>query len=290
MSVIGVVGVGQMGRPVCTRLVQAGFRVVAADREMARQEAVEAAGAVWERSARTVAQAVDVLVTVLPGSPEVEEVMGELLPELKRDTTWVDLSSTAPKVNARLRSTADRIECVDAPMGGGPEEARTGTLELFVGGTSESVVQLRELFEAIGRVHHVGGPGAGVIVKHLVNLLWFGQAVATSEALLLARRTGLDLEAVRNALMESAADSRFIRQDLPSLLDGDYLNNFGLDRCYEELEAITELAGDLDLPFELSSVVRDLHERALKQFGPRRGELLAVAQLESQAGAALRRT
>src|SRR5579884_768120 len=278
-----------MGLPVCARLVEAGFEVVATDREATRRDEVGAIGAAWKASADELSRSVEILITVLPGSPEVQEVMGRLLPVMEPGSTWIDLSSTAPKANLRLRSVGDGVECLDAPMGGGPDEARAGRLELFVGGAPESVVRHGGLLGALGRVHHVGGPGAGVIVKHLVNLLWFGQAVATSEALLLARRSGLDLEAVRLALIDSAADSRFLRRDLPALLEGDYLTDFGLDRCCEELEAITELAGDLELPHELSSVVRDLHAQALEQFGPREGEPLAVARLESRAGMALRR-
>lgn len=279
-----------MGLPVCARLVEAGFRVIATDRDAGRRDAVEALGASWEESIAAVTRRAEVLITILPGSAEAQEAMGDLLPAMSRESTWIDLTSTAPKVNARLRSNADGLECLDAPTGGGPHEARAGTLELFVGATPDSLARHAGLLEALGRVHHVGGPGAGVIVKHLVNLLWFGQAVATSEALLLARRAGLDLETVRRALLDSAADSRFVRRDLPALLDGDYLTDFPLARCYEELEAIAELAADLELPFELSSVVRDLHGQALERFGDRDGELLAVAQLESRAGTTLRGT
>jgi 3-hydroxyisobutyrate dehydrogenase len=286
MSVIGVLGVGRMGLPVCQRLVDAGFDVVASDRDVARRSQVEAVGATWKDS---IAGAAPVLITVLPGSPEVQDAVGTLLPVLEPGSTWIDLGSTSPQVNAELRALAPEVECLDAPMGGGPDEARAGRLELFIGGTSESIATHRRLLQTLGRVHHVGGPGAGAVVKHLVNLLWFGQALASTEALLLAGRAGLDLETVRLALIDSAADSRFIRRDLPSLLDGDYLTHFGLDRCCEELDAITGLASALDVPFELSSVVRDLHAQALELFGPRDGELLAAAMLESRAGMSLRR-
>jgi 3-hydroxyisobutyrate dehydrogenase len=189
----------------------------------------------------------------------------------------------------REAALARGIQCLDAPMGGGPAAAAEGSLELFVGGPPETVERCLELLGALGHSRHVGGPGAGYTVKLLANLLWFGQALATGEALLLAQRAGLNLEAVRDALGRSAAAGQFLRRDVDALLDGDYLTTFGLDRCVEELEAIVALAGELDVPFEVSALVRDLHARALERFGPVEGELLGVALLEEQAGTALRR-
>ncbi len=289
MQTIGVIGAGRMGLPVCERLVRAGFTVVASDRDPERRAVVEAVGAGWADTSRSAADASEVLVTVLPGSPELQAVMSTLLPVTPPGRSWIDLTSTSPQIGAKLRALASHLDCLDAPMGGGPDAARAGTLELFVGGDLEAVERHRDVLRALGTVHHLGGPGAGHVVKLLVNLLWFGQALATAEALLLARRVELDLDAVRDALASSAADSRFIRRDLSALLDGDYMTDFGLDRCCEELDAVAELAHGLEVPFELSALVRDMYARALERYGPRRGELLAVAMLEESAGFTLGR-
>jgi 3-hydroxyisobutyrate dehydrogenase len=277
-----------MGLPICARLMRAGFEVVASDREPERQASVDAIGARWEEP-HAAAEACEVLITVLPGSSELKALVSTLLPVMPRGSSWIDLTSTSPQIGSELRTLSAHLECLDAPMGGGPDAARAGMLELFVGGAPATVERHRGILETLGTVHHVGGPGAGYLVKLLVNLLWFGQAVATAEALLLVRKLELDLTTVREALASSAADSRFIRRDLGALLDGDYLTDFGLERCCEELDAITELARDLDIPFELSTVVRDLHARALARYGPRDGELLAVAMLEENAGLTLGR-
>jgi 3-hydroxyisobutyrate dehydrogenase len=138
------------------------------------------------------------------------------------------------------------------------------------------------------RIIHVGGNGAGYTVKLLVNLLWFGQAVATGEALLLARRAGIGLDVLRRTLADSAASTAFIRDDLGALLDGDYLTSFGLDRCCEELTAIADLARELNVPAELTQTVEHMYQRALQRFGPVDGELMAVAMLEEEAGLRLR--
>jgi 3-hydroxyisobutyrate dehydrogenase len=277
-----------MGLGVCGRLARAGFRVLATDADLTRRGDVEEVGAVWVESARDAADSAAVLLTVLPGTPELGELMTTLLPAMHPGSSWIDLTSSSPKVGAELRALARGVECLDAPMGGDPAAARAGTLELFVGGAPEAVERHRQLLEALGRIHHVGGPGSGYLVKLLVNLLWFEHAVATAEALLLARRAGLNIPSVRDALTDSAADSRFIRHDLGRLLEGDYLTSFGLDRCCEELDAVTELADDLEVPFELSRVVQDVYARALERYGARDGELLAVALLEEMTGITLR--
>jgi hypothetical protein len=111
---------------------------------------------------------------------------------------------------------------------------------------------------------------------------------ATVEALLLARRAGLDLDVLRQALTDSAASSAFIRDSLGALLAGDYLTGFGLDRCCEELTTVTALGREHDVPFGLSALVERIHQRALTRYGPADGELHAVALLEEQAGIQLR--
>ncbi|MDQ6817341.1 MAG: NAD-binding protein, partial [Actinomycetota bacterium] len=148
----------------------------------------------------------------------------------------------------------------------------------------------RRLLEILGSIEYMGDHCAGYTTKLLVNLLWFGQAVASGEAFLLARRSGIDLEVLRGALGRSAAATEFIRRDFDALLDGDYLESFGLERCCEELDAVVASAEELGVPFELSARVAQTYRRALERFGPVDGELLAVALLEEHAGVRLRRT
>ena len=289
---IGVVGVGRMGLPVCATLVRAGIRVVASDRLPEREPDALAVGAGWDGDTARLASRADVLITVLPGSSELGEAMSVALPALAPGATWIDLTSAAPPTARELvaRAHARGIECLDAPVGGGVEAARHGSLQLFVGGRADVVARHRALLDALGRVEHVGDHGAGYTTKLLVNLLWFGQAVAVGEALLLARRAGIDLDVLRSALGASAAASVFVNRDLDTLLDGGYLESFGLDRCYEELEAIIALADELAVPFEVSTAVERSYRAALERYGAVDGELLAVALLEERAGVRLRRS
>jgi 3-hydroxyisobutyrate dehydrogenase len=288
---IGVIGVGRMGAGVCARLVEAGFSVLASDRDAGRAAAARSAGAGWSDSPPEVAARADVLITVLPGTAELLQAMSRLGPALRPGSCWVDMTSCAPRavLVARDGLLARGVDCLEAPAGGDPDAARAGELQLFVGGPVEAAERCRVVLEALGRIEHVGGRGAGYTTKLLVNLVWFTQALATAEALLVAQRAGLDVDVLRNAMTRSAADSRFIHDALPRLLDGDYLTSFGLDRCCEELDAVVALAEEEAVPFTVSSAVRRVYNEALERYGALDGELLAVALLEERAGVRLRR-
>ncbi|MBV9917873.1 MAG: NAD(P)-dependent oxidoreductase [Solirubrobacterales bacterium] len=289
-STIGLIGAGRMGLAIVTRLVQSGFAVIASDRRAECEGEVRRVGAAWQDSALGVAAASGVLITVLPGARELEEVMAVALPALQQGATWIDMTSAAPDVGRKLLEMARGygIECLDAPLGGNPAAAATGRLQLYAGGSEATVAQQRRLLELLGRIEHVGGHGAGYTTKLLINLLWFGQAVAVTEALLLARRMGLDLDRLRSTLTRSSAASRFIEHDLDAPMNGDYLAGFGLDRCCEELDAVTGLARAHAVPFELSNAVRRAYAESLARYGAVGGELLAVALLEERAGLRLR--
>jgi 3-hydroxyisobutyrate dehydrogenase len=285
-----------MGAPICANLVRAGYQVQAGDRRPEAAELATRCGAQWIAPVGRLAAESDVLITVLPGPGEVRKMMlgpGGVLDVLRPGTTWIDMTSNSPAAMTGIQQTllARGVHILEAPVGGGAADAAQGTLQVLVGGDAEVFARQRDLLEIVGgpgRVIHVGGYGAGYTVKLLINLLWFGQAVATAEALLLGRAAGLDLSVVREALTQSAADSRFIRHDLDALFAGDFMASFGVDRCYEELQTVTELAHGLEVPFELSETVADVYRRAVRRYGPADGELLSIALLEEQAGRQLR--
>jgi 3-hydroxyisobutyrate dehydrogenase len=288
---VGVLGVGRMGLPIVRALVDAAFDVRAFDPQPGK---AARAGVAVAGSAAEVAASADVLVTVLPGPAEIEQAMlGEgALAALPAGSLWIDLTSNDPRVAERLAelAAARRILTVGAPMGGGVTAAQERRLRFFAGGPTPAVDRARPILEAVGVVDHVGeAVGAGYTAKLLANLLWFGQAVAVTEALLLGQSLGLPPAALRTTLATSAGGSVFIEEHLDSLLGGDYLTGFGLDRCVDELETLASLARGADVPFELSELVARLHREALERFGAVDGELLVAKLLEERAGRQLRR-
>lgn len=278
---VSLLGVGRMGLPIARALVEAGFDAVVYDPIADRTAGFVAADTVAEAVASA-----DILVTVLPGTAELEAAMAEALPALRVGSLWLDLTSSDPRVVERL---ARDVEAVGAPMGGGVTAAQARTLAFFVGGRFRAVERVRPLLEVLGAVDHIGESiGAGYTAKLLANLLWFGQVVAVTEALLLGQSLGLSPATLRRTLATSAGGSVFIDEYLDRLLDGDYLATFGLDRCVEELDTLASLARSEGVPFELSTLVARLHREALERFGAVDGELLAARLLEERAGRELR--
>ena len=296
MPQIAFAGLGRMGLPMCAALVSAGYQVTATDKRTETEEAAMACGATWRDTPAQAAATADVLITMLPGPREVHAAMlGEAgaLKKLAGGAACIDMTSNSPAAARPIREQAieQGVEVLEAPVGGGIAAAREGKLQLFVGGAASTVERHRALLEVLadpGRIVHTGGHGTGYTAKLLVNLLWFGQAVATAEALLLGQRAGIDPAVLEHALAGSSAASAFIRRDIGLVFQGDYLTSFGLDRICEELEAVTALAGDYQVPWELSDLVRRTYDRALARYGPVDGELLAVALLEEEAGHKLR--
>jgi len=288
MTTIGVLGAGRMGRPIIDALVRDGHDVLVWDPLAVRLSGLPAAS-----SERDVVERADVLVTVLPGSPEVDATASRAVEQLRAGTLWLDLSSSDPRLIQRLAERARHrgIATVGAPMAGGPAAAANGTLAFFVGGDADNVERVRPVLAILGeRIDHVGPDvGDGYTAKLLANLLWFGQLIAVSEALLLGQELGISPSKLRTTFGASAGGSVFIDEYLDSLLDGDYAETFGLDRVVEELTVVSELAASASVPFELSNHVTRIHREALERFGAVPGEMLAAKLLEERAGRTLRR-
>jgi len=286
---VGFIGIGRMGMPVATNLASAGHAVFVTDIRSELAEAAGAAGLIWSTSPDVVAARAHVLMTMLPGPVECRDaVLGEkgALHGLRPGSTWVDLTSNSPPVGAMIAARVRQkgIEVLDAPVGGGIEAALNGTLTLYVGGDAVLLQQHRPLLEVIGAdIRHVGPAGAGYITKLIINQLWFGNVVATAEVLLLAGKLGLDLGTLQTVLAGSPAGSEFIRSYLPSLLAGDYLPSFPIDRVVEELQSVSDLAHAHGVPFTVNTAVLAVHQRAADRYGAVDGELLAAALLEEQA-------
>lgn len=296
MPRIAFIGLGRMGLPMSAALAAAGYEVIANDKRAELKADALASGLAWRDTPAHAAAAAGVLITMLPGPGDVAEVLTGprgAARELTAGTTWIDMSSNSPAAARPLQEDVIRqgADVLEAPVGGGVQAARDGMLQLFVGGDEDVLERHRTLLEVLAdpqRIVHVGGHGAGYTAKLLANLLWFGQAVATAEAVLLGQRAGIDPAVLKQALGSSSAASAFINRDLDAVFQGGYLPSFGLNGICQELDAVTALAREHQTPFELSDVVRRTYRRALERYGPADGELLAMALLEDEAGQKLR--
>ncbi|MGA2010957.1 MAG: NAD(P)-dependent oxidoreductase [Solirubrobacteraceae bacterium] len=276
---VALVGLGRMGMAACARLAGAGHTVIATDIDPRTEAPARRAGARWVPRAAQAAAGAAVVITLLPGAAEVGALAAELTAAMAPGAIWIEMSTAAPPTARTVTAAAARsgARVLDAPVGGDPSLAAEGRLLCFVGGATEVLQAARPILAALAdRIVHVGPAGAGYAVKLLANSLWFGQAVATAEALTLADRAGLDPEVVRAALAQSAAGGRFLTHDAPALLRGDDLASFPLARCCEQLAAVLALGDELSVPLELAAATAAVHHQALAHYGERDGELLGA--------------
>jgi len=288
---VGVIGLGRMGAPIARRLREAGLPVRATDRRPQTRAAAEANGIGWSNTITELAATCGAVVTVLPGPGEVREVIPEVLAGLAGGGVWVDMSSGVPALAREIRAQAPPgVRVLECPVGGGPDEAAQGRLLGYLGGDGPDRAAGEWLLRPLcHRFVHIGTPGTGYAAKLLVNLVWFGQALAIAETLALGARLGLDPESLRGTLADGAAGSRFLERDAPRLLRGDDMTTFALSRCVEELEGVLGVAAERQLTLPIADRVTELYRQALEDHGDADGELLAARLLAERLGVEFRR-
>jgi 3-hydroxyisobutyrate dehydrogenase len=297
---VAFIGLGHMGGHMCRNVITAGFAVTAYDLD---PDALARAAADGARAAESVADCVrdaEILLTSLPGPPQVEAVLcgaggGEsAIAAMAPGSLVVDMSTSSLEVGRRARAAADAagIGLLDAPVAGQTIGAEAGTLAIYAGGEPEAFARALPVLEAMGdpqRIFLLGPGGCGYAVKLLLNLTWFIQAVATAEALTIGVKAGVDLRNLHTALVASPANSVFLERDvLPLLERGDYDDGFAMKLVTKDLGLAIDLARDVGVPVELSSLVEQVHRRARAVYGDEAGEMSAVRLYEDLAGVELR--
>jgi 3-hydroxyisobutyrate dehydrogenase len=293
---VGFVGLGQMGAPMCACVARAGFPVTAFDLRPEATAAAVAAGARAGAGAAGCAREADVLITMLPGPAEVEDVLlgaGGALAALPRGAVAVDMGTGSGDVGRRVLEAARPrgIGVLDAPVADALR-APEGLLTIFVGGEEADVARVRPVLEAMGdpdRITHVGPHGAGATVKLLVNLQWFVHAAAAAEALVVGARAGLDVETLHRALATGPSRSSFLEHEaLEVLRGGGYGERFPLGLVARDLRLTLDVMRGTGIPVGLSERTLELYEQARAAFGDAAGEMAVVQLYEQLAGARLR--
>ncbi len=211
MLKVGYIGLGLMGKSMARNILRAGFPLVVHNRSRSAVEELEAEGAKAATSPAEVADQVDVVITNLPDSPDVEQVaLGKngIIEGAHAGLVFIDNSTIKP---ASARLIAEKlgekgISCLDAPVSGGDIGAREGTLAIMVGGPSQTLERVRPILEAMGKtITHVGEAGAGQIAKAANQIMVAAQMVAMGELLIFARKSGADPQQVVDAIRGGAA-------------------------------------------------------------------------------------
>ncbi len=254
MEKIGFIGLGIMGGPMAGNLREADYEVVVYNRTEEKADDFVKDGGEKASSPREAAEKSDVVITMLPDSPQVEEmVLGEdgVAEGVSEGKLYVDMSSIAPATSRRVHEVLEEkgVEAVDAPVSGGQPAAESGDLAIMVGGSDDAVERARPILEVMGKaVTHIGPPGAGQVAKAANQVVVALTIQAVSEALTLARKSGVDAGKVREALLGGLAQSKILEMHGERMLEGEFDPGFKLSLHRKDLDIALQAAREEGVP------------------------------------------
>jgi len=291
MERIGFIGLGIMGKPMARNLIKAGYALVVHDLNRPAVEELAAEGAQAASSSKEVAGQCDVVITMLPDSPDVQQaVLGPdgVAEGISAGMLFIDMSTIAPGTarNVYEALKAKGVESLDAPVSGGEVGAKGGTLSIMVGGTEAAFQRAKPIFEVMGKnIVLIGEPGAGQVTKACNQIVVGVTIQAVSEALILARKSGVDPARVRAALLGGFAQSRILELHGQRIIDRTYQPGFRIRLHRKDLAIALQTGREVSLPLMLTSQVAELMNALIARGG---GDLdhSGLAQLLEQMGGA----
>ncbi|MCX7796765.1 MAG: 2-hydroxy-3-oxopropionate reductase [bacterium] len=258
---IGFIGVGIMGKPMAKNLMKAGYRLVVYDINKEPVKELVTLGAEEGYSPKDVAERTDVIITMLPDSPQVKEViLGKdgVLEGAKKGSVIIDMSSINPAVSKEIAKKAEEkgIEFLDAPVSGGEPKAIDGTLSIMVGGKKEVLDRCYDILSKMGTsITLCGDVGSGNITKLANQIIVALNIAAMSEALVLATKAGVDPEVVYKAIRGGLAGSVVLDAKAPKILARDFNPGFKIDLHIKDLNNAMATAQEVGIPLFLTSQV-----------------------------------
>ena len=273
---VGFIGLGIMGRPMAKNLLAAGYPLVVHSRSQGPVDELVAAGAQRATSPREVAGQVEVLITMLPNSPDVELVAlgaNGIVEGARKGLLFLDMSTISPLVSHKVGGALapKGVRMLDAPVSGGEKGAIDAALSIMVGGEAADFEAALPVFQAMGKtITHLGPLGAGGFTKLANQVIVAVNLTALGEALTLARKAGLDRALTLKALGGGLAGSRCLDQKTPNYVSGTYKPGFKIDLHFKDLGLIMESSRALGVPLPATAVVQELFN-AMRVKG--RGEL-----------------
>ncbi len=271
-TTVAVIGLGIMGGPMAANLVRSGFDVVGYNRSPAKVETLVSAGG---RGASSIAEAVaeaDVILTMVPDSPDVEEVaLGEdgIIAHARAGSLWIDASTIRPDVAVTVAQAAKAkgIRCLDAPVSGGEQGAVEGTLSSMVGGEQSVFDEALPVLEAVGKTIVLVGPsGSGQTVKAANQLIVAGTIELVAEALTFLQAYDVDTTAAIEVLAGGLAGNRILDRKAASMVRGEFTPGFRIDLHDKDLGIVTAAAREAGVAIPLGA-----HTAQLMQYARRLG-------------------
>ncbi len=286
---VGFIGLGIMGGPMAQNLMEAGHELVLYNRTPEKAEEIAGNGATVVESPREVAESCDVVVLMLPDSPQVEEIVeGEngVLEGIKEGALIVDMSTISPVVTREL---AEKIEergasMLDAPVSGGEPGAQQGTLAIMAGGSEEDFERARPLLEVMGdAITHVGPTGAGQTAKAANQIVVAVTLEGISEALVLASKAGVAPEKILEAISGGLAGSNVMEAKKENFLEHDFEPGFRVDLHHKDLGIALATGREYGVSLPVTAIVDQMLESLKTKGRGDRDHSAILTLIEDQA-------
>ncbi len=290
MTTIGFIGLGVMGGPMAANLVRAGFRVVGHNRSPEKAQVLASIGGEAAGSVAAAVADADVIITMLPDSPDVEAVVlgeGGVLEHARPGALLIDASTIRPSVSRAVAAAAAGrgIRALDAPVSGGEAAAIEGTLSIMVGGDAEAFAEAEPVFRAVGStIVHVGPSGAGQTVKAANQLIVAGNIELLSEAIVFLEACGVELSAAITVLGGGLAGSTVLQRKAPGMLERRFTPGFRVDLHHKDLGILVDSARNAGVALPLGSHVADLMASLRAQGAGSLDHSALLLQVERLAG------
>jgi 3-hydroxyisobutyrate dehydrogenase len=265
---IGFIGLGAMGKPMARNLLKAGYALTVHNRSRAAVDELAAEGASSAWSPAEVAAESDIVITMLPDSPDVEAVVlgpDGVLSAAREGVVIIDMSTISPRVAQKIGEmvSAQGRHFLDAPVSGGESGAIAGSLSIMVGGDSKAFEQVRPILESLGKtITYVGPSGSGQTAKLCNQVICVLNILAVSEALTLGKKAGLNLDTLMQVVSAGSASSWMLSNLGPKMIARDWRPGFKVDLQQKDLRLVEEFAQSLDMPLLGATLVRQLFRAA----------------------------
>ena len=280
------IGLGRLGRILAVNLLKAGFAVSVYDRDADTGRQPLAVGARWASSPRDAASHADVAITCLPSPAQSTEVLtgtDGVLAALASGGSWIEMSTSDPQEVQRMAKIAfgKGVHTLEAPVTGGIHRAAVGKMTAFVGG-ERSIYELHlpALKGMCGTILYMGTLGSASTMKLITNMLCFIQLVATGDALMLAKRSGLDLKGAFDAIKASSANSVTHEDEGQLILSGSYNIEFTMGLACKDLGLAMKIGRERGVPLEIAALVEQTFIRARESYGDQAWSTMVVKLLE----------
>jgi 3-hydroxyisobutyrate dehydrogenase len=289
--IYGYIGLGNLGGHMAASLIRKGFSVVVYDRDTAQCARLAGLGAKVAASAGDLAGQVDHVFTCLPSPAVSEAVLAEILTTLKPGATWIENSTLGREDILRLGGLAEQagVKLLEAPVTGGVHLAARGEITVLVGGDLALFEVHRPALEAIGnKTFHMGPLGSAAVIKVITNMLAFIHLVADGEALMLAKRGGLDLKTAWEAISASSGTSFVHETEGQLILNGSYDIAFTMDLALKDLGFAMGFGREFGVPLDLAAMTTQTFLKGRAAYGGAAQSTQIVKLLEDVLGTDLR--